>query len=67
MGFLYDATEAEGCGGRGVFDIVLLPNKSGAETLHRCGSGGDAMKRRGRRVDCDIAKLCDIGGDLILR
>ena len=46
---LDDITEAEGWGGRRVF--VLPANTSGAESLHRCDSGGEAMKRRGRRIE----------------
>ena len=55
---LGDITEAVGCGGRRVF--VLFTNTSGAESLRRCDSGGEAMimKRRGRRIDC-VAKFCD--------
>ena len=45
---------------------VLLSDTSGAESLHRCDSGGEAMKRRGRRIEC-VAKFCDEGGDLLMR
>ena len=54
--------EAEGCCGGRVY--VLLAITSGAESLHRCDSGGGAMKRRGRRIEF-VAKFCDEGGDVL--
>ena len=46
--------------------FVLLTDTSGAESLHRCDSGGEAMKRRGRRIEC-VAKFCDEGGGALIR
>ena len=55
-------TEVEGCGGRRV--LVLLADTSGAESIHRCETGGGAMRRRGRRIKF-VAKFCDEGGELL--